>query len=72
MNETRAQRAWRKRQQETREERMSRLRKEQRALYEGEPIHRPRVVGKPGKPKRRTHKPGKDVFFGSAQGGAPG
>ena len=72
MNETKAQRAWRERQQETREERMSRLRKEQRALYDGEPISRPRVVGKPGKPKRQAvrHR-GQDAFFRSNQGGAP-
>ena len=71
MHESKAQRSWRERQQETREERMSRLRNEQRLLHEGEPIERPRIVGKPGKSKRRTRRPGGDAFFSSAQGGAP-
>ena len=71
MHETKAQRNWRERQEETRDERMARLRQEQRLLHEGEAIQRPRVVGKPGKSKRRTHKAGRDTFFHSAQGGAP-
>lgn len=71
MHETKAQRNWRERQIETRDERMARLRTEQRLLHEGEAIKRPRVVGKPGKRKSSQRSKGGDAFFGSAQGGAP-
>ncbi len=73
MHESKSQRAWRERQEESRDERMARLRREQRALYDGHPISRPRVVGKPSKKSKRQaakHR-GEDGFFRSNQGGLP-
>jgi hypothetical protein len=68
MQETKAQRNYRLRNSETRGERMARLREEQRCLYDGGTIKRPRVVGKPGKRGRRGG--GADASFRSTQGGA--
>lgn len=71
LSETKEQQAWRERQQETRDEKMTRLREEQLLLHRGEAIERPRVVGKPHKTKYQRAK-GRDAFYGSCQGGAPG
>ena len=58
---------------ETREERMARLREEQRLMYQGKPVRRKRIVGKPSRrSKRKAAKyRGQDAFFRSNQGGAP-
>ena len=69
MQETRAQRNSRLLNSETKDERMARLREEQRTLYDGGTIKRPRVVGKPGKRGRKGG--GADASFRSNQGGAP-
>ena len=68
MQETKAQRNARLLKSETKDERMSRLREEQRCLYDGGTINRPRVVGKPG--KRGCKGGGSDASFRSTQGGA--
>ena len=69
MQETKAQRNQRLLKSETKDERLARLRAEQRTLYEGGAIRRPRVVGKPGKRGRKGG--GADASFRSTQGGAP-
>jgi len=69
MQETKAQRNARLRNSETRNERMARLREEQRILYNGGAVNRPRVVGKPGKRGRKGGAA--DGIFRSSQGGAP-
>ena len=68
MQETRAQRNARLRNSETKDERLARLREEQRTIYDGGAIKRPRVVGKPG--KRGCKGGGSDASFRSTQGGA--
>ena len=69
MQETKAQRNARLLKSETKDERLARLREEQRCLYDGGTIKRPRVVGKPGKRGRKGG--GADGIFRSSQGGAP-
>ena len=69
MQETKAQRNQRLLKSETKDERLARLRAEQRILYDGGAIHRPRVVGKPGKRGRKGG--GADAHFRSIQGGSP-
>ena len=69
MQETNAQRNARLLKSETKDERLARLREEQRCLYDGGTIKRPRVVGKPGKRGRKGG--GADGIFRSTQGGAP-